>query len=334
MNLLVQPIEILRAPLAANSAASVDRPARARQAGEIARSTGERVENSLWDALDILLLSLPDLLRFASALAVGWLIGWLLARAIAARLRRRGRADLARLLGTIVIGLSVLVVGLFALTILFPSIAPKDILSVLGIGSLAIGFAFKDMLQNLLAGAILLWREPYRTGDEIIVGRGEFEGVVEEVETRATHIRTIDQRLVIIPNMTIFSNAITVNTQSDYRMTRVIVSIAYGGDPRPALAVVLDAVKRVEGVRQEPAPQATLDALSDYSIDLVVLYAAPSATVEQIRTKGAVLLAIHDACRDHDIGMPYPTQVNLVHRHGEDGGPDKLAGPLSGDRRG
>ena len=113
--------------------------------------------------------------------------------------------------------------------LLFPRINPTSILSVLGIGSVAIGFAFKDIFQNLVAGIILLIREPYKKGDEVCV-EGE-EGVVEEVETRATHIRTIDQRLVIIPNVRIFTRPITVNTQRSYRMTTYTLSIAYGGDP-------------------------------------------------------------------------------------------------------
>jgi small conductance mechanosensitive channel len=285
----------------------------AAEAGELIRTTGERVETSFWDALNGLLLKIPDLLGFALALFVGWLVGRLIARALFRRFDRRGRTDLGRLLGAIAIWLSVLVAGLLALGLLFPGIDPTNILSLLGIGSIALGFAFKDILQNLVAGVILLVREPYKKGDEIIVGDGDYEGVVEEVETRATHIRTIDRRMVVIPNVMIFTSAITVNTDCAYRMTNYTLSISYGGDPRRAMEVVLEAIRSAEGVRPEPAPAVAITSLNDSSIDLYLVYAAGPSEPEQIKTKGAVLLQIHDACRANGIALPFPTQLTLLH---------------------
>ena len=305
----------------------VNSQAGASKAGEIIRTTGERVETGFWTTLNDLLLHIPNILAFLVAVAAAWLIGWLLGRRLARQLDRRGKHDLGRLLGTTLAGIVVLIGSLFALTLLFPRIDSTNILSLLGIGSIALGFAFKDILQNLAAGVILLIREPYKTGDEIIVGDGDFEGVVEEVETRATHIRTIDRRLVIIPNVTIFTNAITVNTDCDYRMTNYTLSVAYGGDPRRAMKIVLDAVRGAEGVMPEPPPALAIDALNDYSIDLYIVYAAGATEPEQIRTKGAVLLAIHDACRANGIALPFPTQVNLIHPYGStEDNPDKLDG--------
>jgi small conductance mechanosensitive channel len=147
------------------------------------------------------------------------------------------------------------------------------------------------------------------------------------VETRATHIRTFDRRLVIIPNVKMFNHAVTVNTDSAFRMTNYTLLIAYGGDPRRAMEIVLEAVRSAEGVLPEPEPAVALDALNDFSIDLFIVYAAGATEPEQIRTKGAVLLAIHDACRANDIALPYPTQVNLVRSSGTgEDGPDKLDG--------
>ncbi len=233
-----------------------------------------------------------------------------LGKRLARRLARQDKADLGRLLGLSLTFAVALVGGLFALMLLFPRIDPTSILSVLGVGSVAVGFAFKDIFQNLVAGMILLIREPYKKGDEVSVD-GE-EGVVEEVETRATHIRTIDQRLIIIPNVRIFTQAITVNTERAYRTTTYTLSIAYGGDPQGAMKVVQDAIRSVDAVRAEPPPQVAIQALNDYSIDLLIAYAAASPQLEQIRTKGLVLLAIHDACRANGIALAFPTQVNLV----------------------
>jgi small conductance mechanosensitive channel len=67
-----------------------------------------------------------------------------------------------------------------------------DLIKVLGIGGVAIGFAFQNILQNFLAGLLLLWAEPFRIGDEIKLDN--FEGIVEEIQTGATMIKTYDGR--------------------------------------------------------------------------------------------------------------------------------------------
>jgi len=307
--------------------AAANGSAGAAEAGELIRTTGERVEAGFWTTVNDVLLKIPEIIGFVLALVAAWLLGKLLARIIFRRFQRRGRSDLGRLLGAVAIGTSVLVVGLFAMLLLFPRIDPTSVLSLLGFGSIAIGFAFKDILQNLVAGIILLIREPYRTGDEIIVGDGDYEGVVEEVEMRATHIRTIDRRMVVIPNTMIFTNAITVNTDSDYRTANLTLSIAYGDDPRRAMEIIRKAVKSAKGVAEAPEPAVAIQSLSDYAIDLFIVFGAGPTALEQITAKGAVLLAIHDACRDNDIVLPFPTQVNLVRSVDESRGPDKLDGP-------
>jgi small conductance mechanosensitive channel len=77
---------------------------------------------------------------------------------------------------------------LVALIIVFPSFKVGDVVQLLGIGGVAIGFAFRDILQNFLAGLLLLITEPFRLNDQIVVGN--FEGTVEKIQTRATLIRS------------------------------------------------------------------------------------------------------------------------------------------------
>jgi small conductance mechanosensitive channel len=90
---------------------------------------------------------------------------------------------LARLAGATTILLGLLV----ALSIVAPSFQAADLIKILGIGGVAIGFAFQNILQNFLAGLLLLWSEPFRVEDEIKVDA--FEGTVEEIQTRARSSR-------------------------------------------------------------------------------------------------------------------------------------------------
>ncbi len=68
----------------------------------------------------------------------------------------------------------------------------------------------QNILQNFLAGLLLLWAEPFRGGDEIKLDN--YEGSVEEIQARATIIETYDGRRVVIPNADLFTHSVTVNT--------------------------------------------------------------------------------------------------------------------------
>ncbi|MGH8318399.1 MAG: mechanosensitive ion channel family protein [Steroidobacteraceae bacterium] len=89
-----------------------------------------------------------------------------------------------------------------------------DLIKILGIGTVGIGFAFQNILQNFLAGILLLLQEPFRLGDLISVAG--IEGNVSDIQARATIVTTKEGSEVIIPNATIFTNPVAVgqkNTQ-------------------------------------------------------------------------------------------------------------------------
>src|SRR5258708_31973212 len=126
------------------------------------------------------------------------------------RSTRRHRPNLgvvfARLFGAAIILLGFLV----AFSIVAPSFQAGDLIKILGISGVAIGFAFQNILQNFLAGLLLLWAEPFRIGDEIKLDN--FEGIVEEIQTRATMIKTYDGRRIVIPNADLFTHSVIINT--------------------------------------------------------------------------------------------------------------------------
>jgi small-conductance mechanosensitive channel len=152
-------------------------------------------------------------------------------------------------------------------TIIFPSVKPADALATLGIGSVAIGFAFKDILQNWLSGLLLLYRQPFQIGDQI--KSGDFEGTVERIEARATLIETYDGQRVVIPNSDIYTRAVTVRTAFPKRRAEYDVGVGYGDDLDKACSLIREAVRGIEGVESEPAPEAfpwVLDASEVLSV--------------------------------------------------------------------
>ena len=115
---------------------------------------------------------------------------------------------------------------LIAVTAAFPSFTPANLVSTLGIGGVAIGFAFKDIFQNFLAGILILVTRPFQVGDQIRFN--EYEGTVEDIQTRATFIKTYDGRRAIIPNGELYTNSVLVNTAFPQRRWQYDIGIGYG----------------------------------------------------------------------------------------------------------
>ncbi len=235
--------------------------------------------------------------------------------------KRRARPDLAIMLAGAarwgVVGLGFLVVA----TIIFPSISPANLLSTLGIGSIAIGFAFKDILQNWLAGLLILLRQPFRTGDQIVVGK--HEGTVEHIEARATLIKTYDGRRVIIPNSAVYTDAVTVNTAFPLRRSQYDVGIGYGDDIDRACDVILDAIRKVEGVAEDPPPEAFAWELDSSTVNLRVRWWTHSKRSDVVHAQGRVIRAMKKALSEAGIDLPFPTNVVLLHDQTEEADGDR-----------
>src|SRR5206468_4780168 len=122
--------------------------------------------------------------------------------------RRRRHQNLGMVMGRVVQAGLILINLMIALSIVMPSFSGRDLIQILGISSVAIGFAFRDILQNFLAGILLLLGQPFKLGDEIAVAG--YEGVVQEIQARATLIKTYDGFLIVIPNATIYTQSVKV----------------------------------------------------------------------------------------------------------------------------
>lgn len=234
----------------------------------------------------------------------------------AVRLRSQA-PGIALVAGRIVSGLTILVGLLVGAAVAFPSVGPSDLFSVLGFGGVAIGFAFRDILQNMLAGILILVTRPFRLGDQIRVAG--FEGTVETIEIRATEIRTYDNRRAVIPNATIFSGSVLVNTAYDKRRLQARIGIGNGDDAARAKRLMEEAALSVEPVLADPAPSAVVVELGDFAVQVDLrFWIDPPMRGEEIDAMDAVLLAVKAALDGAGIDMPYPTQQVLFHDQTEE----------------
>ena len=170
---------------------------------------------------------LHTIAQSAAALLPGFLValvvfavGLLVARCVRAAVRRAAQIrqaspESAEVLGRIAGGVAILLAFLVAAAVAFPSVPAADLFNLLGIGGVAICFAFRDVLQKLLAGILILLTRPFVIGDQILTG--SYEGTVDDVWVRATVLRTYDNQRVLIPNATLFTYKITIITAHEKR---------------------------------------------------------------------------------------------------------------------
>ena len=169
----------------------------------------------------------------------------------------------ARLTGAATIFLGLLV----AFSVVAPSFQAGDLIKILGIGGVAIGFAFQNILQNFLAGLLLLWAEPFRIGDEIKLD--SFEGIVEEIQTRATMIKTYDGRRIVIPNADLFTRSVIINTALDTRRWEYELTLKGTENLKETKSRIVEAVKNAQGVLANPGPEALVTDLTDLDSNAV-----------------------------------------------------------------
>lgn len=205
---------------------------------------------------------------------------------------------------------------LVALAIVAPSVKPGDLVALLGVSSVAIGFAFKDILQNFLAGILILLRQPFQIGDQLIFNG--LEGTVEDIETRATILKTYDGRRIVVPNGEIYTNSVTVNTAYDRRRSQYDIGIGYGDDIEEAMQIMVEVMNRTEGVLQEPAPEVLVVDLAGSSVNLRARWWTNPTQSDVVHVSSKVILGIKKALDDASVDMPYPTRVLLFHDQTEE----------------
>ncbi|WP_206435949.1 mechanosensitive ion channel family protein [Altericroceibacterium xinjiangense] len=261
------------------------------------------------------------MLPLVAAGVVVFLLFWLAAGAVSQLIARRaakpdslpGAATaIARLVYILMVSAGVLA----GVTVAFPTMTPARLISLLGVGGIAIGFAFKDVFQNLLAGLLILLRQPFRVGDEITTG--EHTGTVEAIETRATFLRTYDGRRIIIPNSQVYTEPVEVITAYELLRSEYDVGIGYGDSIAKAKEIALAAMRGVDGVLADPAPDVLTWELAGSSVNLRIRWWTLPKRGGVVQTRDRVLQAVKEALSEAGVDLPFPTQVVLFHDQTEE----------------
>lgn len=258
-------------------------------------------------AVDRMLEGLVNALPRIGAGLLIFLVFYLIARLVRGPVERKLAAKRSKSFGRVfssITASSITIIGfLLAMVTAAPSVEVGTLLGGLGLLGVAAGFAFQDILSNLLSGILLLLRDPFRSGDQIAVNG--VQGTVQLITIRETQIRTFDGRLVYVPNADVYQNAIEVQTSQPYVRTSVIVGVDYAADLAVARATALEVLAGIDGIRDEPAPQAYYTEFAASSINLDLRYWTGSQQAEIRRVQDQVVEHIKAAYDEAGISIPF-----------------------------
>ncbi|MEC7533650.1 mechanosensitive ion channel protein MscS [Erythrobacter sp. EhN03] len=214
------------------------------------------------------------------------------------------RASLKTLIDTLV-KLGVWLAGLFiAAIVVMPGLTAASLLAGLGIGAVAIGFAFQDIFENFLAGVLIMLREKMRIGDVI-----ECEGItgkVEHITLRETHVRKLSGELTVVPNSILFKNPVEILTDDSQRRHEVVVGVSYDTQLDRAAEVIRQAVEDVEDVLASKGIDIFAQEFNSSSVDFLVRWWAGSTPRDGWESKDKVVRAVKAALDEAGIEIPFP----------------------------
>ncbi|WP_017931134.1 mechanosensitive ion channel family protein [Robiginitomaculum antarcticum] len=292
------------------------------KAGEIDVNPAMALERiDAW--LDGFIRLIPNIIVAILVVVTFWLLSKLVKRLVTKNFKSRDRSNLGEVLGGFMKAITLAGGIMLAAMIISPTLKLGDLVAGLGIGSVAIGFAFKDILQNWLAGLLILIRQPFEIGDQIKVG--EYEGTVQHIETRATIVTTYDGQRAVIPNSDIYTNAVLVKTGNDFRRSQYDIGIGYADDIDAACEIILREINKIEGVETKPAAEAFAWDLAASWVTIRARWWCKSHRSDVVMMRSHVIRAVKLALDDAKIDMPYDTRVHLFHDQTEETDGDRNA---------
>lgn len=306
--------------------------ANATNAGNAAISGAQEAGQS--EFVQTILSSIDVLKNFLIAvlIMVGFFIlGKLIARKVVRAMRETKGESLAPdvvalsnrfiLYGSLFVGFAVVIQFVFDL----------DFVQVLGFFGLGISFAFKDLLANLIAGAVIIIQNRFRVGDFIQIGKDGIKGKIMEIQTRATILKAIDGTEIVIPNAQLITKPVISYTAHHKRRIDFVIGISFDADMDKARAVALETLKAHPHVLQNPEAQVLVQKVGESSIDLSMRFWIDPQNKEfsWIITKSDLTGQIKQAFDREGIEIPFPIRTLKGGIHTNDSSNKTESAPVS-----
>lgn len=279
--------------------------------GSTAKSNGSEILDTIVTSLDIF----KNIILGIVIIIVFYLLGKLIASRIIKSLKEaKGESlypDMIALInrfsvfGSLSIGVAAVLQFIFDL----------DFIQVISFFGLGISFAFKDLLENLIAGAMVIIQNRFRIGDFISIGTGAgaIKGKIMEIQTRATILKAVDGTEIVVPNSELMTNAVISYTAHHSRRIEFPLRIDFEADLKKAIQIAEKILTNKPHVLQKPKPKILVKSIGGSTINLSVKFWVDPKNKEKswVMTKSEIISEIKEAFDKAGILIPYPTYTYM-----------------------
>ncbi len=197
---------------------------------------------------------------------------------------------------------------LFSLSIMKLDGTVNKILAGVGILSVGLGFAFQDTASNVISGTFMAFRKNFRVGD--LVETNGVLGVVDEIDIRATKIKSLDGFQVIVPNKDVFQKQFTNYNTYITRRIELSCGVGYESDLDFVKEQTLDAIKTVDEIKTSPSPQLYFKEFGDSSINYVLYFWIDFLSMpDYLEARHKAIVAIRKKYKEEGINIPFPIRT-------------------------
>ena len=180
-------------------------------------------------------------------------------------------------------------------------------LAGLGILGFTIGFAMQEIMQNFVAGMILLVQQPFDIGNYVSIA--SYGGNVTAINMRTTELKTLDGRLIIIPNSQVLSNPIENYSRADLLRVDLPIGVGYETDLDMAKATILEALPGIKGYLSDPAPSIIYHSFGESSIDMDVRFWINTVENNLFDARDEAVITTKRALDAKDVNIPFPIRT-------------------------
>jgi len=173
----------------------------------------------------------------------------------------------------------------------------------LGIAGIVAGFAARDSLENFIAGVTVLVDKPFQVGDYIEIN--DQYGQVDEITLRSTRLRTVRNRIMVLPNTYMITHQLMNHTKRNVLRIDIPFGIAYKEYPEEAREALLPLFEGDDRVLSEPSPTVVVTEMADSSVNLALRFYTRDPS-QEVPLRWEYTEKVRETLREADIEIPFP----------------------------
>lgn len=270
-----------------------------------AQNAQDSTSNGLKSLLQELWQGLPSFLSALVVFLVTIALSKIITRIVVARISKRASQDLNQEIVILIqrtVHTTILVLGgAIAFRIL-----GIDVATLVGFFGLGLGFAFKDLMANFIAGVVILTQKKFKIGDTVRIEQDL--GVITEIESRTTQIRLFNGTELIIPNATMLTSAVQNFSSTSFRRVEIPVGVHYKSDLDKVKAILENTVKSLDTVAVKPEPKVIFIGFGDSAINMEVRVWVET-TISWIDVRSELIQRIKKDLEIAGIIIPFPMRT-------------------------